>query len=108
VTVKRGEVYLTALPNQAKPRPAIILTVDWLGAYALDVTVIPVTSVARVNFPVRVGLSAGEGGLKTKSWAKCDQVTTIPKDLLMGRPFGRVSTDRMGAIEDGVRLALGL
>jgi mRNA-degrading endonuclease toxin of MazEF toxin-antitoxin module len=37
---------LVALPNQAKARPAIILTEDWLSQYALDVSVVPVTSVA--------------------------------------------------------------
>lgn len=108
MTVRRGEVYLTALPNQAKSRPVIVLTADWLSVYALDVTVVPVTSVARARFPTRVELPAGEGGLKVRSWAKCDQVTTIAKDLLTGRSFGRVGAETMQAIEDAVRMALGL
>jgi mRNA-degrading endonuclease toxin of MazEF toxin-antitoxin module len=44
--IRRGEIYLVALPNQAKARSAIILTEDWLSQYALDVSVVPVTSVA--------------------------------------------------------------
>jgi mRNA interferase MazF len=106
--VSRGEVYLAAIPNQTKPRPAIVLTPDWLSRYALDIAVIPVTSVARASFPTRVELPAGEGGLKTKSWAKCDQVTTIPKDLLLGKAFGRLTAGKMRAIEDAVRLGLGI
>jgi mRNA interferase MazF len=106
--IKRGEVYLVALPNQAKARPAIILTEDWLSRYALDVSVVPVTSVAHANFPTRVELQPGEGGLKSRSWAKCDQVMTVPKSLLASTPFGRVQGSRMQAIAAAVRLALGL
>ncbi len=108
MTVKRGEIYLAALPGQVKPRPAVILTADWLSQYALDVSVIPLTSMARSNFPTRVELPAGEGGLKTASWAKCDQVTTLPKALLAPRAFGRVGLRKLAEIEEAVRVALGL
>jgi mRNA interferase MazF len=108
LTVKRGEIYLAALPGQVKPRPAVILTADWLSQYALDVSVIPLTSMARSNFPTRVELPAGEGGLKTASWAKCDQVTTLPKALLAPRAFGRVGLRKLAEIEEAVRVALGL
>lgn len=108
MTISRSDIVLAAMPNQNKPRPAVILTADWLSRYALDVSVVPVTTVARANFPTRVDLPAGEGGLKKPSWAKCDQVTTIPKTLILGPPFGRVSVAKMGAIEEAVRLALRL
>ena len=108
MTAKRGEVFLVAIPGQSKPRPAVILAADWLGQYALDISVVPITSVPRANFPTRVELPVGEGGLKKTSWAKCDQVTTVPRDLLMSPAFGRVSTDKMEAIEQAVRSALGL
>ena len=108
MTVKRGEVYLVALPGQVKPRPAVILSADWLSQYAVDVSVVPLTSVPRANFPTRVELPAGEGGLKTASWAKCDQVTTLPKALLAPRAFGRVGVRKLAEIEEAVRLALGL
>src|SRR5262245_32753967 len=108
MAIRRGEIYLAALPNQAKARPAIVLTADWLSQYALDLSVIPLTSVLRANFPARVELQPGEGGLRTRSWAKCDQVTTIPKSLLVGSPFGRLRAARMQAIEAAVRMALGL
>jgi mRNA-degrading endonuclease toxin of MazEF toxin-antitoxin module len=79
VVVSRGEVYLAAMPNQTKPRPAIVLTPDWLSRHAPDI-----------------------------GWAKCDQVTTIPKDLLLGKAFGRLTAGKMRAIEDAVRLGLGI
>lgn len=108
MNVKRGEVFLVAIPGQSKPRPAVILTEDWLAQYALDVSVVPITTAARANFPTRVELPAGEGGLERVSWAKCDQVTTIPKTLLISPAFGRIRDRYMEAIEDAVRLALGL
>ena len=57
---------------------------------------------------MRVELPVGEGGLEKISWAKCDQVTTIPKSLLMGQAFGRISVAKMEAIDKAVRTALGL
>ena len=108
MTVNRGEVYLVGLPGQVKTRPAVILSADWLSQYALDVTVVPLTTVSRGNFFTRVELPAGDGGLKMSSWAKCDQVTTVPKDLLAAIAFGRVGPRKMAEIEEAVRLALGL
>lgn len=108
MVVSRGDVVLVSIPQQEKSRPAVILTANWLNRYALDVGVVPVTSIPRRNFATRVELPAGEGGLKKTSWAKCDQVTTIPKTLILGQVLGRVSTNKMKEIEAGVRLALAL
>jgi mRNA-degrading endonuclease toxin of MazEF toxin-antitoxin module len=106
VTIERGEVYLVAMPGQTKPRPAVVLTADWLSKYSLDVTVAPITSVARSNFPTRVEVNVGEGGLRVRSWIKCDQVTTIPKTLLVRQAFGKLSSKKLLEVERAVRLAL--
>jgi len=108
VTVRRGEVYLVSLPGQTKPRPAVVLTADWLSDYALDVTVAPITSVARSNFPTRIEVRAGQAGLRVRSWIKCDQVTTMPKALLGPRPFGKLSPDVLLQVDRAVRLALDM
>ncbi|MFB0536013.1 MAG: type II toxin-antitoxin system PemK/MazF family toxin [Anaerolineae bacterium] len=105
---RRGEVWLAAMPDESKRRPCVVLSADWLNRYALDVMVVPVTSVARGNFPTRVELPAGEGGLRVASWAKCDQVTTVSKKRLTGEPFGHLSQAKMQEIADAVRLALDL
>jgi mRNA-degrading endonuclease toxin of MazEF toxin-antitoxin module len=108
MTVSRGEVYLVSLPGQTKPRPAVVLTADWLSEYALDVTVAPLTSVARSNFPTRVEVSVGEGDVRIRSWIKCDQLTTIPKAMLAGRAFGKLSSKTLLEVERAVRLALNM
>jgi mRNA-degrading endonuclease toxin of MazEF toxin-antitoxin module len=84
------------------------LTADWLSDYALDVTVAPITSVARSNFPTRVEVNVGEGGLRVRSWIKCDQLTTVPKNFLARQAFGQLSSEKLIEVERAVRLALGM
>ena len=98
----------TRWPRESKRWPCVVLSADWLNQFALDVMVVPVNSVARGNFPTRVELPAGEGGLRVDSWAKCDQVTTVNKRRLTGEPFGHLSQAKMQEVADAVRLALDL
>jgi mRNA interferase MazF len=105
---QRGEIWLVAVPDETKHRPCAVLSANWLNQHALDVTVVPITSVARSRFPTRIPLAAGEGGLHMDSWAKCDQVTTVDKSRLAGGSFGQLARARMAEIENAVRLALDL
>ncbi len=105
---QRGEVWLVRIAGERKQRPCIILSADWLNRFARDVTVVPITTVARRAFPTRVELPAGEGGLKERSWAKCDQVTTVDKKHLGQAPLGQLSPMKLAQIERAVRQALRL
>ena len=102
---RRGEIYLASLE---KDRPVLILSVDSLNRYALDVCVVPITSVQRTQFSMRVPLAKGEGGLSHNCWAKCDQVTTLEKSYLHAKPFGTLPPTKLQQIENRVKLALGL
>lgn len=102
---RRGEVYLVRLD---KDRPAVVVSSDALNRYAFDVCVVPITSVERPRFSLRVPLQSGQAGLSRNSWAKCDQVTTLPKDLLRYPPLGRLTDELLEAIEGGIKLALQL
>jgi len=102
---RRGEVCLVRLD---KDRPALVISADALNRYALDVCVVPITTVERPKFSVRVQVKPGEGGLRRDCWAKCDQVTTLEKNLLLYPPLGRLTDDTLKAIEQGVKLALQL
>jgi len=102
---RHGEVYLVQLD---KPRPALILSVDALNKFALDVCVVAVTSVERKKFSVRVPIKKGDGNLNVDCWAKCDQVTTLEKSLLRYPPLGTLSEGTLRQIEDQVRVCLGL
>lgn len=102
---QRGEIYWAKLD---KVRPALVLSVDALNRRSLDVCVVPFTTVERAHLSVRTKVEAQEAGLKTASWAKCDQVVTVPKLLLAYPPAGRVSKATMAQIEVHVRICLGL
>jgi mRNA interferase MazF len=101
---KRGEVFLAQLD---KPRPVIILSVDSLNRYALDVCVVPITTREHAKFSMRIPLKAGDGGLDRDYWAKCDQVTTLEKSLLK-RPLGSLPVKKLASVEEQVSVALGL
>lgn len=102
---QRGEVYLVRLD---KDRPALVISADALNRYALDVCVVPLTTVERPRFSLRVHIKPGEGGLSRDSWVKCDQVTTLEKSLLIYPPLGRITDETLKTIEQGVKLALQL
>jgi hypothetical protein len=57
---KRGEVYWLRLD---KNRPALIISNDALNRHALDVCVVPITSVHHGRFTLRVAIGTGDGGL---------------------------------------------
>jgi len=102
---RRGEVYLLRLD---KDRPALVISSDSLNRHALDVCVVPITSVQHGRFALRVPIRAGDGGLSRDSWAKCDQVTTLEKTLVRYPPLGRLDEVTLRKIEDGIRIALEL
>jgi len=102
---RRGEVYLIDLD---KERPAIVISSNSLNAHALDVCVLPISSVEHRTFSLRPKLSAGEGGLNRDSWVKCDQPATIGKHYVVYPPLGSVSVEAMARIEAAVKAALEL
>lgn len=102
---RRGEICLVRLD---KERPALVISSDALNRYALDICVVPITSVEHRRFSVRVALPRGEGGLDRASWTKCDQVTTLPKSLIRYPPVGRLSDATLARIESAIKVALDL
>jgi len=102
---KRGEVYIVQLD---KPRPAIVLSIDPINKFALDVGVVGITAVERRTFSMRVPLKTGDANLDFNCWAKCDQVTTVEKTLLKYPPIGVLSAERLAKIEEQVKICFGL
>jgi mRNA-degrading endonuclease toxin of MazEF toxin-antitoxin module len=64
--------------------------------------------VKRPQFSLRIQITPPEGGLRRASWAKCDQITTLEKTLLVYPPLGRLADSTLQAIEQGIKLALQL
>ena len=102
---RRGEVYLARVD---KVRPVIVLSVDELNKFAFDVCVVPITTKEHTKFSMRVPLGRRDGGLDYDCWAKCDQVTTLEKDLLKYPALGILPSEKFNRIEEQVKLCLGL
>ncbi|MGB2622765.1 MAG: type II toxin-antitoxin system PemK/MazF family toxin [Candidatus Acidiferrum sp.] len=101
---KRGDVYIVQLD---KPRPAVVLCIDPINKYALDVCVVGMTTAERKAFSMRVPIKKGEANLDSNCWAKCDQVTTIEKTLLRYPAIGVLPAAVFARIEEQVRICLG-
>ena len=100
-------VNLPSKPLDMKNRPALIVSSDIRNKFADDIIVVPLTTNLRPA-PTHVLLQEGEGGLSRSSMAKCEQVTTIDKALLIKGPFaGRISDENMKKIEKAIIIAIG-
>jgi mRNA interferase MazF len=102
---RRGEVCLIDLD---KERPALVISSDSLNAHSLDVCVLPISTAEHKAFSLHPKLKAGDGGLNRDSWVKCDQPTTVEKQLVIYPPLGTVAAASMHRIEDAVKVALDL
>lgn len=108
----RGEVWLVDLNptrghEQTGTRPGLVLSVDLFnhGPAGL-VVILPLSTVAK-GIPFHVELNPPEGGLKQKSFVKCEDVRSVAKDRLLRR-YGTVSPRTMAAVEDRLRILLNL
>ncbi len=108
---KRGEIYLVNLPSKPKDvknRPALVVSLDIRNKLANDIIVVPLSTNLR-HSSTHVLLQEKEGGLSKASMAKCEQVTTIDKSLLVRGPFsGRISDKKMNEIEKAIMISIGI
>jgi len=109
----RGEVRVVDLDptrghEQAKTRPCIVVSDDRFNRSASGlVVIVPLTSVSR-GIPWHVRVGPEDGAVREESWAMTDQVRAVSRDRLVGDPWGRVAPGVMVAIEERLRLLLGL
>lgn len=111
--IERGSVVLVVLDptlghEQKGRRPAIIVSdpaVISAQRYPL-VAVVPATGTPGVG-ALYPPLQPGPSGLHKPSFAMVDQVRSVDKRRIV-RAFGTVATEEMQAIDEGLRLFLGL
>lgn len=106
----RGCLYWVRMPAEptATLRPGLVVSVDARNRLASDVLVIPASTILRPS-PTHVRLKKAQGGIPKDSVLKCEQITTLPKELLseqaLGGPLPGVLMDQ---VERGVLRAIGL
>lgn len=84
-----------------------MVSIDVRNRLAGDIVVVPLTSTLR-PLPTHVLIPAGSGGQPRDSMAKCEQVTTLDKRLVVRGPFaGRVPEPLLDQVVRGIRRALG-
>jgi mRNA interferase MazF len=103
--VRRGEIWWADLPAPYGRRPAILLSRDQAIAVRGSVTLVLVTRRIR-GIPVEVALGP-EDGLPRPCVANADNITTVVMTRLLRR-VGRLSPEKLRAVEDAVRFALAL
>jgi mRNA interferase MazF len=108
----RGEVWNVNLDpvrghEQGGGRPAVIVSVGQFnqGPSGL-VIVVPITSKDK-NIRSQVAIEAGEGGLKTRSFAMCEAVRSISLER-MSRRRGVVSPETMEKVAYCLQVLLGI
>lgn len=111
--MKRGEIFYADLDptrgsETGKRRPVLIVSNDANNRAGSTVTVLPITSNVTRVYPFEVPLEADESGLAKPSKVQAQQIRTIAKERLSGKPMGALSFDRMHQVEAAIRLHLGL
>lgn len=108
----RGEVWLVDLSltrghEQAGRRPALVVSTDVfnLGPAGL-VIVVPMTTRDR-RIPLHIAVDPPEGGVRERSFAKCEDVRSISTERLV-EPWGAVSARTLALVSDGLRILLEL
>lgn len=108
----RGDVWRVDLDpvrghEQAGKRPALVISVDALNHSAAELAVVlPITSRDKgIRSHVRV--PAQEGGLDRTSYVKCEDVRSVSVARMETR-LGTVRAETLRAVEDRLRLLLGL
>lgn len=113
----RGEIRMVDLDpvrgsEANKRRPAVIVSNDGANATAARlnrgvITVVPVTSNVSRVYPFQVLLPADDCGLSRDSKAQAEQVRSIAVERV-GRRIGQLPAPLVVALEDALRLHLGL
>jgi len=108
----RGEVWMVDLDptrghEQAGRRPALVVSVDPFnhGPAGL-VIVLPITSKAK-GIPLHVSIKPPEGGVRSTSYIKCEDVRSAAKERF-ARRLGMISPTAQAEVDDRLRILLGL
>ena len=114
-TLRRGEIWEVDWSpgrgsEQTGVRPSLIVQRDTGNrstSYPNTIVAALSTHGRQIPFHVRIRPSA-TNGLKVDSYVKCEQLTTISKARLNGKPWGQLSESEMAQVDKALRLSLGL
>jgi mRNA interferase MazF len=110
--IARGEIWLVDLNpvrghEQAGTRPcAVVSTHGFNSGPAGLLVVLPLTTTER-GIPLHVAIQPPEGGVRRRSFIKCEDIRSIARDRLIER-WGALSRPTMAEVADRLRVLLEL
>jgi mRNA interferase MazF len=114
VVIERGEIWWASLPEPtgSEPgfrRPVLVVQADAFNRSRLQtvVAVVLTSNLRLVEAPGNVLVPADASGLPKDSVANVSQVITVDREFLTERA-GHLRGRALGAVDDGLRLALDL
>jgi mRNA interferase MazF len=108
VAVKRGDVVIVAYGELGKPRPAVIVQADELGAPTTTVLACPITSEVAEKLPVRPIIEAADSnGLRLRSQIMTDRMLAVPRDRVR-QVIGIIDALTNDRLDSALLLVLGL
>ncbi|MBI1869759.1 MAG: type II toxin-antitoxin system PemK/MazF family toxin [Chlamydiae bacterium] len=108
----RGEIWFVDLNptrghEQSGIRPCLIVSVNPFNRGPAGLVIaLPISSKEK-GIPLHVPITPPEGGLKKRSFVKCEDMRSISKDRLV-KCTGSVSSKTLSAIQDRLQILLGL
>ena len=111
MAIKRGGIHLLDLgpdmAGQPRKRPVLVVQNDQGNQAGATTVVVSLTSVVPSDlFPFQVPLPAGVLG--KAGVIHCEQIKTVNVDRLESAPLAECSTDVLSAVDDALRVSLGL
>lgn len=102
--MRRGEIYWAELGPPAGRRPVLVLSRNAAIPVLSAVVVAPITRTIRdIASEVHLGK---EEGLPEACVASCDNVLTLPRDVLDSNPLGEIGVDKIPELDQACRFAL--
>ena len=108
----RGGVWLidfspTIRREQSGKLPGLILSVDAFNRGPAELIVSAALTSKRKGIPLHVEIRPPEGGLTLVSYVKCEDIRSVSK-LRLIKQLGQVTPGTMAAVEDRLRVLMGL
>ena len=105
----RGEVWSAAggAGYAGKPRPVVIVQDDsFSGTASISICGLTTTDIGEAEFRTPIEPDA-DNGLRRRSWAMADKITTMPRERL-GKQLGRLSATDTARLSRAIFVFLGL
>ena len=107
-SIRRGDVFLvnfdpTVGSETKKSRPAVVVSNDLNNAYSPIISIAPISSKITRIYSFEVEISAGSGGLKTRSKIMINQTRAVDKIRLV-KKMGNLSPEIMSHVDRALKL----